>query len=228
MEQDATIGLVEAKDYTDTPLLEVLDDLQKIYSRYLIISDDGYINFHKNIGKEADVNYIYGLNFRNIKQKIDKSKIIKRVVGKGKSNANFANVNNNKDYVEDGFSINDNFGIYEETEQDNSAELLRKSKEELEKYKTPILTYELDTNFIEVNPDMQINEIFNVADTVNIFNPYFSTSKIQQKVVELTYNPFFPWKDPQITLGEKQTELVEFMQNQVKDINKIKRSITAQ
>ena len=75
---------------------------------------------------------------------------------------------------------------------------------------------------------MQINEIFNVADTVNIFNPYFSTSKIQQKVVELTYNPFFPWKDPQITLGEKQTELVEFMQNQVKDINKIKRSITAQ
>ncbi|SKA75215.1 phage minor structural protein, N-terminal region [Clostridium sp. USBA 49] len=227
VEQDASIGIAEEKEYTEQPLLEVLDDLQKIFNRYLIISDDGQINFYKSIGKTVDVNYVYGLNFKNIKQKIDKNKVVKRVIGKGKDNTSFTTINNSKDYVEDGFILNGNFGVFEETELENKHELLRKTKEELNKYKQPVLSYEIETNFIQVNTNMQINEIFNVADTINIYNPYFSTNKIQQKVVELTYNPFYPWKNPQIVLGEKQIQLVEFLQSAVKDISKIKRSITS-
>lgn len=231
IEQDASIGIAEDKEYADTPLLEVLDDLQKMFNRYIIISDDGKINFYKSIGKTADANYVYGLNFKNIKQIIDKSKVVKRIIGKGKSTDNgsttFAAINGGKDYVEEGFSLNGSFGVFEETELENKHELLRKTREELNKYKTPVLTYEIETNFIERNEDMQINEIFSVADTINIFNPYFSTKKIEQKVVELNYNPFYPWRNPQIVIGEKQTEFVEFIQNAVKDISKIKRSITS-
>lgn len=232
IEQDTSIGIAEDKEYTEQPLLEVLDDLQKIFNRYLVITDDGKINFYKTIGKTADVNYVYGLNYKNVKQKIDKSKVIKRVIGKGKSgdnnvNTTFASINDGKDYVEDGFILNGNFGVYEETEIDNAHELLRKTKEELDKFKNPVLTYEIETNFIEKNEIMQINEIFGVGDTVNIYNPYFSTNKIQQKVVGLTYNPFYPWRSPQVVLGEKQIQLVEFLQSAVKDISKIKRSITS-
>lgn len=232
IEQDASVGITEEKEYTEQPLLEVLDDLQKMFNRYLSITDDGKINFYKSIGKTVDVNYVYGLNFKNIKQKIDKSKVVKRMIGKGKSgdnnsNTTFASINGGKDYVEEGFLLNGNFGVFEETELENKHELLRKTQEELNKYKTPVLTYEIETNFIERNEDMQINEIFNVADTINIFNPFFSTKKIEQKVVELNYNPFYPWRNPQIVIGEKQTEFVEFIQNAVKDISKIKRSITS-
>lgn len=230
VEQDVSIGIAEDKEYQDTPLLEVLDDLQKMYNRYLSITDDGKIDYLKVIGKAVDVDYIYKSNIKSIKQKIDKSKVTKRIIGKGKDNTTFANINGSKDYVEDGFKLNGNFGIYEETELNSATELLRKTKEKLDREKSPIITIEIETNFIDVKPDKGVNEIFGVGDIVNIRSPFFSGTgnyKIQQKVVGLTYNPFFPWMSPTITLGERQTELVEFLQNAVKDISKIKRSITS-
>lgn len=227
IEEDATQGLAEQKEFIDIALLEVLDELQKIFGRYLFIDDDGKISYLKSIGKTVDVNYIYGLNYRSIKQRIDKSGVVQRIIGRGRDNLSFATVNNGKEYVEtEAWTHGGDFGVFEDVEENSQHELFRKAKDELERRKKPQISYEIQTSFITKNPDMQINEIFGVGDIVNIYNPFFSPTKIQQKVLELAYNPLYPWKNPQITLGEKQTQLVEFLQNQTKEIARLKRRLT--
>ena len=179
---------------------------------------------------------MYQRNYKSIKQRIDKGQVIKRLVGKGKAEekgdqkiiTTFASINDGKDYLEvDGWSFNGNFGIYEDPEEDNKYELLRKTREELNKYKKPIENYELETSFIMKNEKLGINENFTVGDIVMLYNPYFFNKGIEQKVLELEYNPLLPWKNPKIVLGEKQTQLVEFLQNQTKEISKLKRRLTS-
>lgn len=238
VQEDSEVGLTEEKEFAEVPLIEVLTELQKIFNRYLIISDDCKVNFLSTVGKSVDVNYKYGGeqsvggNYKRIKQRIDKSKVVQRVVGRGKITDNiavtFTNINGGKDYLQTGgWAENDGFTVYQDLEETSKQDLLRKTQSELDKYKKPIKSYELETSFIMVDASKDINELFRVGDIIKLYNPYFGTKGIEQKVCELTYNPFFPWSNPSITLGEKQTQLVEFLQDAAKQIDKIKRTLTS-
>lgn len=218
IEEDAGVGLTEEKEIDEEELLNVLVELQNIYNRYLYISEDGKINFYKDMGKNADVLYVYGKNYKKLKKTIDKEQTINKVIGRAERLYTTAH---------NGFAINGDFSIFYDTDEKSLAELKRKTIAELNKRRFDTINWELETNFIEID-EKYIREIFNVGDFIKIYNPFLSSEPITQKVVELQYNAFYPYLKPVVQIADKKETLAEFLQNQVKTINKVKRRLTKQ
>lgn len=149
-----------------------------------------YVNVYARRGNVNGYRFEYSSNISSITKKSDSSNLVTALIGKGKDGLTFASIETpdkpkNQDFIADEdaykrWNLNGShiMGVFE-CDTESKQELLKLTREELEKRKNPQVSYELKTEML--GDDIEIGDTVRVAD--HEFNPPI---QLEARVSELT------------------------------------------
>lgn len=149
-----------------------------------------YVNVYARRGNVNGYRFEYSSNISSITKKSDSSNLVTALIGKGKDGLTFASIEapdkpKNQDFIADEdaykrWNLNGShiMGVFE-CDTESKQELLKLTREELEKRKNPQVSYELKTEML--GDDIEIGDTVRVAD--HEFNPPI---QLEARVSELT------------------------------------------
>lgn len=181
-----------------------------------------YVDFVKQRGTDTKKRFAYTKDIVSIRRKIDMSEVVTALIGVGKDDVTFKEVSYytdqgdpftkplNQDWVGDSsalqrFGVQGKhlFGVYR-YDTGNKEDLLKLTWAELQRRKTPQVTYELDVALLERLADIE-HEAVRLGDTVYVIDESFSPALyLEARIVDLGTCFSDPSKDKAI-LGNFKT-----------------------
>ena len=202
----ANSNSLQMKEYIEKDMIEVLEDLQSTYNKYLVIGQDGKINFYDEVGQDTTTTFHVGegATIKEITQEIDKQEY-KAVVSRGTDDLKY--IGKSSDY-----QIGDDMFLNDDGEETDSTALQNKTNDKLNELKEDKVNITLSINSLESE---EIAGTFGIYDTIGIRDEFLSPDIIYQKVKKLTYNPFDLTKDIDIELINEQEDFVKFIKQKL-------------
>lgn len=175
-----------------------------------------YVDFVKQRGTDTKKRFAYTKDILSIRRKIDMSEVVTALIGVGKDDVTFREISYytdhgdpftkplNQDWVGDSsalqrFGVQGKhlFGVFR-YDTGNKEDLLKKTWAELQRRKTPQITYELDVALLERLADIE-HEAVRLGDTVYVIDETFSPALyLEARIVDLETCFSDPSKDKAI------------------------------
>lgn len=152
------------------------------------------VTFVDKVGKDAGVYFINDINLKQLNVDTHTHKYITRVIPVGKDGLTIESVNNGKNYLENKTYTDKNiYGIWQSDKHDNPKALMDDAKRFLDEMAVPYETYEVlvdDLYALKGYDEFK----YGLGDVVTIIDGDTET-RIQQRVIQRTYNLLEPDKD---------------------------------
>lgn len=152
------------------------------------------VTFVDKVGKDAGVYFINDINLKQLNVDTHTHKYITRVIPVGKDGLTIESVNNGKNYLENKTYTDKNiYGIWQSDKHDNPKALMDDARRFLDEMAIPYETYEVvvdDLYALKGYAEFQ----YGLGDIVTIIDGDTET-RIQQRVIQRTYNLLEPDKD---------------------------------
>lgn len=152
------------------------------------------VTFVDKVGKDAGVYFINDINLKQLNVDTHTHKYITRVIPVGKDGLTIESVNNGKNYLENKTYTDKNiYGIWQSDKHDNPKALMDDARRFLDEMAIPYETYEVlvdDLYALKGYDEFK----YGLGDVVTIIDGDTET-RIQQRIIQRTYNLLEPDKD---------------------------------
>lgn len=152
------------------------------------------VTFVDKVGKDAGVYFINDINLKQLNVDTHTHKYITRVIPVGKDGLTIETVNDGKNYLENKtYTTKNIYGIWQSDKHDNPKALMEDARRFLNEMAIPYETYEIvvdDLYALKGYAEFQ----YGLGDVVTIIDGDTET-RIQQRVIQRTYNLLEPDKD---------------------------------
>ena len=152
------------------------------------------VTFVDKVGKDAGVYFINDINLKQLNVDTHTHKYITRVIPIGKDGLTIESVNNGKNYLENKtYTTKNIYGIWQSDKHDDPNALMDDAKRFLDEMAIPYETYEVvvdDLYALKGYTEFQ----YGLGDVVTIIDGDTET-RIQQRIIQRTYNLLEPDKD---------------------------------
>lgn len=152
------------------------------------------VTFVDKVGKDAGVYFINDINLKQLNVDTHTHKYITRVIPIGKDGLTIESVNNGKNYLENkSYSDKNIYGIWQSDKHEDPKALMDDAKRFLDEMAIPYETYEVlvdDLYALKGYDEFK----YGLGDIVTIIDGDTET-RIQQRVIQRTYNLLEPDKD---------------------------------
>lgn len=152
------------------------------------------VTFVDKVGKDAGVYFINDINLKQLNIDTHTHKYITRVIPIGKEGLTIESVNGGKNYLENKTYSNKNiYGIWQSDKHDNPSALKADAQRFLDEMAIPYETYEVLVDDLYALRGIESFK-YELGDVVTIIDGETET-RIQQRVIQRTYNLLEPDKD---------------------------------
>ena len=152
------------------------------------------VTFVDKVGKDAGVYFINDINLKQLNIDTHTHKYITRVIPVGKDGLTIESVNGGKNYLENKTYSNKNiYGIWQSDKHDNPSALKADAQRFLDEMAIPYETYEVLVDDLYALRGIESFK-YELGDVVTIIDGETET-RIQQRVIQRTYNLLEPDKD---------------------------------
>ena len=152
------------------------------------------VTFVDKVGKDAGVYFINDINLKQLNIDTHTHKYITRVIPVGKDGLTIESVNGGKNYLENKTYSNKNiYGIWQSDKHDNPSALKADAQRFLDEMAIPYETYEVLVDDLYALRGIESFK-YELGDIVTIIDGETET-RIQQRVIQRTYNLLEPDKD---------------------------------
>lgn len=152
------------------------------------------VTFVDKVGKDAGVYFINDINLKQLNIDTHTHKYITRVIPIGKEGLTIESVNGGKNYLENKTYSNKNiYGIWQSDKHDNPSALKADAQRFLDEMAIPYETYEVLVDDLYTLRGIESFK-YELGDIVTIIDGETET-RIQQRVIQRTYNLLEPDKD---------------------------------
>ena len=152
------------------------------------------VTFVDKVGKDAGVYFINDINLKQLNIDTHTHKYITRVIPIGKEGLTIESVNDGKNYLENKTYSNKNiYGIWQSDKHDNPSALKADAQRFLDEMAIPYETYEVLVDDLYALRGIESFK-YELGDVVTIIDGETET-RVQQRVIQRTYNLLEPDKD---------------------------------
>lgn len=188
-----------------------------------------YVDLVARRGNDTGKQFVFGKDLEKVEREVDFNGVCTAMYGRGKatttgSRLNFASINSGKEYVEDagalaqyGIMGRHRFGIFDDSQEEDPANLLAKTQTALQLAKAPIVNYQFQVISLEQLSTDYAHEAVRIGDTCTAIDDNFVPAlQTGVRVIQIQRN-LIEYNKTKITLGNFKPDLSksQLFQNQI-------------